>query len=186
MAVPGAYTVKLTARGKTLTQPLNVVKDPGSAGTEADMQAQLGMMLQIRDEVSEIADMVNHLEWVRKEIADRRLRIESDPLRGSATRGKGVQGEDASALAALEKKATPIQNKLEDVTLTGRTEDSFRAPMGLYGKYLNLAGEVSGGGDMKPTDSARAVHKVLQQQLAQIRTEFNELRETNTSTLNER
>jgi photosystem II stability/assembly factor-like uncharacterized protein len=185
MAVPGNYTVKLTAAGKTLTQPLAVVKDPGSAGTEADMQAQLAMMLQIRDEVSEIADMINHLEWTRKEIADLRARIDSDPLRGGAARGKAVQPETASALTALEKKAIAIQNTLEDITLTGRTEDSFRAPMGLYGKYMNLAGEV-GGGDMKPTDSARAVLKVLEQQLAQVRSEFNALRETSTPTLNER
>lgn len=189
LAAPGTYTVRLTTGGKTLTQPLNVLKDPGSSGTDADMHAQLRLLLEIREEVSEVADMINHLEWTRKALADLRAMVESDPRRLTETSsngngpGGGTQAAAPraatviSALAALEERTIAVENALEDVTLTGRTEDSFRAPMGLYGKLGNLAGEVSGGGDLRPTDSAVAVHKELQQQLARVRRELATLRE---------
>ena len=37
---PGNYTVKLSAGGTELSQPLMVKKDPNSSGSESDIQAQ--------------------------------------------------------------------------------------------------------------------------------------------------
>jgi hypothetical protein len=196
LAVPGTYTVRLTAGGKTLTQPLKVLKDPGSAGTEADMQAQARLLLEIREELSEVADMINYLQWTRRSVADIRAMIESEPRRlaaagggsgsaGDVQSGTSRSGSPLSALSVLDESLIGIENKLEDVLLTGRTEDSFRAPMGLYGKFGNLAGEVSGGGALRPTDSAVAVHKELQRQLAQVRHEFKEVREKQIPAFNE-
>src|SRR5439155_9307081 len=48
LAPPGNYTVKLSVGGRELTQPLTVRKDPHSGGTEADLQAQMTMLLDLR------------------------------------------------------------------------------------------------------------------------------------------
>ena len=56
--------------------------------------------------------------------------------------------------------------------------------MGVYGKLGNLAGEVSTG-DQRPTDSAVAVHKELQQQLSRIKRDLAALREKDVSAFNE-
>ena len=45
---PGTYTVKLSAGGAESSQPLVVRKDPNSGGTEADINAQIAMMLDLR------------------------------------------------------------------------------------------------------------------------------------------
>ena len=37
---PGTYSVKLTVNGRDFIQPLTVIKDPHSGGTEADITAQ--------------------------------------------------------------------------------------------------------------------------------------------------
>src|SRR5262249_4323146 len=45
--LPGNYTVRLTAEGKTYTQPLTVALDPRSQATAADLQKQLDFSVQV-------------------------------------------------------------------------------------------------------------------------------------------
>src|SRR2546430_13583417 len=47
LAPPGTYTVKLTADGKEYSQPLKVIKDPHSNGTEGDLQVQTKLMTSL-------------------------------------------------------------------------------------------------------------------------------------------
>ncbi|HEV2672343.1 MAG TPA: hypothetical protein VGU74_14720, partial [Gemmatimonadales bacterium] len=44
---PGTYTLRLTALGKTYTQPVTVVNDPRSPATAADVQAQYALQTKI-------------------------------------------------------------------------------------------------------------------------------------------
>ncbi len=46
-AVPGAYQVRVTIDGKTLTQPLKIVMDPRSPATARDLEQQLQLGRQI-------------------------------------------------------------------------------------------------------------------------------------------
>src|SRR4029077_18461829 len=55
---PGTYTVKLVANGQTFAQPLTVRKDPNTAGSEADIQAQTKAMLEIRDTMNDLARLI--------------------------------------------------------------------------------------------------------------------------------
>src|SRR5436190_1408255 len=50
---PGTYTVKLSVGGRDYTQPLRVLKDPHSAGTEADIAAQQTMLAAVRRDLDE-------------------------------------------------------------------------------------------------------------------------------------
>ena len=50
---PGTYSVKLTVNGRDFTQPLTVIKDPHSGGTEADIAAQNTLLLDIRREMDQ-------------------------------------------------------------------------------------------------------------------------------------
>src|SRR5207247_74799 len=47
LAPPGTYTVKLTVEGKEYTQPLKVLKDPHSNGSEGDIQIQTRLMTSL-------------------------------------------------------------------------------------------------------------------------------------------
>jgi hypothetical protein len=65
---PGSYSVRLSigdsappAAAVTLTQALTVLKDPNTAGTDSDVQAQSRLALAIRAEQDSAARMINQL-----------------------------------------------------------------------------------------------------------------------------
>ena len=68
LAPPGTYTVKLAIGGREFTQPLTVRKDPHSGGTEADIQAQMTVLTELRDGVNTTVDAINQLEYVRAQV----------------------------------------------------------------------------------------------------------------------
>ncbi|HEU5175674.1 MAG TPA: hypothetical protein VFT96_13040 [Gemmatimonadaceae bacterium] len=94
LALPGRYTVRLTAGGITTTQPLIVRPDPRSVAdgvTEAVLAAQLEHNLRARDLVSDMNHLVADVQAARKAAA--------------------AESEQAKALAALEARlvAEPVR-----------------------------------------------------------------------------
>ena len=69
-AVPGAYTVRLEAAGRTLTRELKIVKDPRSEASDADLDEQLDLLLRLRDRISETNDAINELRRVRRQVRE--------------------------------------------------------------------------------------------------------------------
>src|SRR5438874_4490702 len=65
---PGTYTVKLSVNGRDYTQPLSVRKDPHSGGTEADIEAQHRVLLDLSRDLDSATDVVNSIEQVRSQI----------------------------------------------------------------------------------------------------------------------
>jgi hypothetical protein len=64
-APPGAYTVKLSAGGRELTQPLTVSKDPNSGGSEAEIEAQMHLLFDLREFGT---DLQPFLFWDRRAV----------------------------------------------------------------------------------------------------------------------
>lgn len=181
LVVPGTYTVTLKAAGKELSQPLTVLADPGSGGTMEGMQAQTAFGLQLRSDISTVADAINSLEWTRRQLIDFRTMITSDSqfaaMRSGADGGAPPAKVLVEAINQVEKQLITTQDKLEDTNLTGYIEDSFRAPMGIYGKLNNLAGHIiETGADMRPTDQQVEVRADLMKQLDAARKEMDDLK----------
>jgi photosystem II stability/assembly factor-like uncharacterized protein len=175
-AAPGTYTVKLMAGGTEQTQTLKVLRDPNSIGTDAGLQAEISFLLDVRNEVNQVADMINDLEWTRRHLQDLIAQLREDKNAASALK----------AVCDLEQKATAIESVLEDVTLTGRVSDSFRAPMGLHGKLAFLARALmDGGSDLPPTNQEVEVNNELKQRLAEVAARYKELRDKDIPTLNQ-
>jgi photosystem II stability/assembly factor-like uncharacterized protein len=154
---PGRYTVKLNVGDKSFTQPIEILRDPGSLGSEADIDAQVKFLLQVRSELSDLGSMINHLERTRRQVEDL-PHVLSGPKAADA----------AKAAKEFEDKVVAAEGLLFDVHLTGQIEDSFRHPMMLYGKLANLDAELGGSGaDLPPTDQQIAVNKELAEKLDQ-------------------
>jgi hypothetical protein len=85
--VPGSYTVRLAAGGKTMTQPLTVLIDPREAKdgvTIADLREQFQHNMRVRDMVSEVNQLVANVESARQRLknaggaaADTLLRLDA-------------------------------------------------------------------------------------------------------------
>ncbi len=170
LAVPGTYSVQLEVNGQTFTQPLVVRKDPSSTGTLDDINQQVGMSLEIRDNLSEVVDMINEVEWIRKQVLDLNDRLEGqDQYSAVVTAGK-----------ALDSTLIEFEQNLFQMRLTGGGQDVFRNPAKLYARlgFLYADVETSWGGvgsDWAPTQQAREVHDLLKGRLRDYQGRFTTL-----------
>src|SRR5205085_9231818 len=55
IVLPGDYSVKVKIDGQAYTQKLTIMPDPKSPGSEADLQASVKMLLQIREDISKVS-----------------------------------------------------------------------------------------------------------------------------------
>src|SRR5262249_54540267 len=65
-AAPGTYTVRLTASGRTVQQPLVVARDPRIAASDADLARQLALARQIQAERVRVAEALLEADGLRK------------------------------------------------------------------------------------------------------------------------
>ena len=170
---PGTYTVKLSVGGKDLSQTLVVKKDPNTAGTERDIQAQLKLLGEIRDEISSVADMINQLEVVRKQVEDLQTKVASD------------KGAEPVATAAKEfyKKIIAVEDNLYELSRTGRGSDTYRGPSRLVAKLLYLLRNTEKA-DFPPTTQQTARNVELKAQVAASQTQCDGLLKTDLPAFN--
>ncbi len=159
LAPPGTYTVKLSVDGREFTQPLTVRKDPHSGGTEADIQAQITMLLDLRRDLERAADLVHEIELVRSQI-EQLTRVVED-------------AEIETAADALTEKFVALEQNLLELRLTGRARRSWGSK--LVAKLLYLANQLASG-DFQPTDQQREVQMLLEERLTSYQSQLGELR----------
>jgi hypothetical protein len=172
LMVPGTYTVRLTAGGKTLSAPLTVLADPHSLGTPATLKAEEAFESQVIGEVDQVSDMIEHLEWVRQQVATLRTRYGSDPSLEALV-------DEATKLA---ERATAIEGKLIDVYLTDGHEDLNRHPSQLYQKLTALYDKNQA--DQGPTAADVEVNRFFRDWMEKSKTELDKFA-TDVSAFNE-
>lgn len=149
LAVPGKYQVRVTADGQSQTQPFTLVEDPRVASTQADLQQQFDLAIQVRDKTSQANEAVITVRKVRDQIADR-----------------AQKASDASITAA----ADALKQKLTDVeeAIYQTKNRSGQDPLNFAIKLNNKIGHISGvieDADYKPTDQTYAAFKELSGEL---------------------
>lgn len=155
LVLPGKYTVRLNAGAKTLTTSLTVLADPHSLGTPASLRAEEAFKTELIGEINQVADMIEHLEWVREQIATLDRRYKGDPAEQAVV--------DASK--SLEDGSMTIEGKLIDIHLTDGNEDLNRNPSELYQKLTALYEKNEA--DQGPTADELAVNRFYQQWIEQ-------------------
>ena len=173
IAAPGSYSVRLKVDGQPFVQPLTVVSDPRSPGTEADIQLSVKTLLKIRDNISHVSDSVNQLEWLRKqlEVIQTMLRPgkppeksppvivedgdedEPEPPAAPARVLSDVEEQQRVQLLAaaenLDKKLQTTESRLVSRALRNSDDKYFVEADGVYLDLMWLNAEVgTGGGDV--------------------------------------
>jgi photosystem II stability/assembly factor-like uncharacterized protein len=165
---PGTYTIRLTVDGRTTTRTLTVLKDPHSAGSVQDIQAQVAFGLKVRGDIDDVARMIDRLEWTKTQLTSLQELLKTD---STARSGAGATADSLiHAAALLHDSATAVESALFDVHLTGAREDAFRNPVKLYGRLSALNTDLlAAGQDFPPTDQQEQVRQLLEQRLASAR-----------------
>jgi photosystem II stability/assembly factor-like uncharacterized protein len=173
IVAPGSYSVRLTVDGQSFVQPLTVQSDPRSPATAADIAASVSTLLRIRDDISHVADTVNRIEWLRKqlEVVDTMLRParkhetvqapiaedgdepdEDPPSAGPRSVAAAEAEQKTKMLAAaeeLDRKLQALESTLVSSALRNSDDKYFVEPYGAYLNLIWLDAEVgTGGGDV--------------------------------------
>jgi photosystem II stability/assembly factor-like uncharacterized protein len=173
IAAPGKYTVRLKAEGQSYTQPLTILADPHSPGSSSDIQQSVKTLMQIREDISQVSDTVNQIEWLRKqlEVVQTMLRPAKKVDKDSAPVVEAGDEEDeeptpapppplteeqAAKKAALLKSSEGLDKRLQQVEhqlvappLLNSDDKYFVEADRVYLNLIWLNAEVgTGGGDV--------------------------------------
>ena len=205
IVAPGKYTVRLKVEDQTYTQPLTILRDPHSPGSDADIDLSVKTLLRIRGGISHAADTVNQIEWLRKqlEVIETMLRppkkkegdkqvFDEDDDEGDEPADAPPQALDEArakhkaellkAAEDLDKKLQTIEHRLASPALLNSDDKYFVEP---YKVYLNLiwlnaevgtgGGDVAGGADFAPTDNQLELLKTFEAELAAVDVDYQKL-----------
>lgn len=148
LVVPGTYRVQLKVGEQTFTEPLEIRQDPRVTTSQADLEAQRDLLLDIRDKLSQMHDAVVAMRDARRQIEawEHRLQANTHP----------AMLEMASQ---IKEKIRTIEDKLivsaEDYSMANRFY-----PTRLNGKLAGLVAVVNSA-DAAPTQQTRDVFDVV-------------------------
>lgn len=147
--IPGTYTVRLSADGKTQDQTMTVLPDPKTPGSATDMRAAVDLALKLRHDFGRAGDEI---------VA---LRALDASLQNSAV--KASRPDTTAAIAALRSSADASLDALYIASAQNPT-DVLRSPPGLYERIANAAQGLIGN-DYPPTEGQAALAALVESQL---------------------
>ena len=165
-AVPGTYKARLTVNGTSSETEFEIVKDPRTSGTVADIREQFEFSIAVRDKLTETHQAIKRIRTSREQIN----RV-TEPMKGK---------EEFKAINDQAKQILDGMKKIEEAlyqTKNRSGQDPLNFPVRLNNKLAALAGEVDGS-DYEPTHQVRAVYSEvtgkIDEQLNALKKVFNE------------
>lgn len=163
----GTYTVRLSAAGKTLTQPLELLPDPNARASADGLKAQDVLARDVMRDLDSAVTTINGVEIARGQLAAVKGALSADEKAGDLR----------AATDSLDQKFVALEEKLFQVRVTGRGQDALRWPEGIAEKLVYLGGSVMGSDD-PPTDSEREVSALLRVRLRDAQAKIDQLMKT--------
>jgi len=153
LALPGDYQVKLTVGGKSQTAPLHLAIDPRTKGSEAALQKQFNLAMQVNDRISQLHQAVNEIRDLRSQTQTLHKRFGDDQRLKPAF----------AAADDLDHKMSEIEQKLIQVNMKG-SEGNLAFP-NMLNEQLETFSHTIEAGDTEPTKPQFDVFKTLSTQL---------------------
>jgi photosystem II stability/assembly factor-like uncharacterized protein len=177
LALPGKYSVRLNAAGKSVEVPLEVRLDPRVRTSQVDLEKQFELRRNIQMRLTEISDTVNQIRDLRAQLQALRKRLGEQGSDGGSRRSLTTAAEE------LEKKVTPVEEELIQVKLRS-SQDSLNYPLKVDGKLAELASFVESA-DAAPTQQSSELFEVLSGQVAAQLAHWNEIAARDTPAFND-
>jgi photosystem II stability/assembly factor-like uncharacterized protein len=169
VALPGDYAVRVTANGRSETQPFRIEKGPLlTSVSQADLRKQFRLAMQVQDKFSQADEMVIAIRGINQQM---RLRL--------------GQSKDAMLIETarnLSEQFTEIEEALYQVQ-NRSSKDPIRYPIKLNNQLAALERVVETG-HCRPTDSSYLVFQELSTQLSSLQKRLQRLLERDLVKLN--
>src|SRR5438270_4165606 len=167
-AVPGTYTVKLTAAGQTYTQTCEIKKDPRLQTTAEEFQKQMALSLKIRDKLTETHNALAQIRDVKRQLGDLLTRVGDQP---NAKPVVDAGRELNAKLSAVEEELYQTKNQ--------SSQDPLNFPIKLNNKLAAL-GSIVGSADSQPTEQS---YQLYDEMAAKIDAQLQRLNQVMTADL---
>ena len=165
MAPPGTYHVLLKLGEEVMSKKLEVIKDPHSEGTLADIRLQNELMKKIYDDLNITANYINSMEIARRQLLDLKSIL-------SNTNQKEVL---IALVDSLALDFLNLEKKLIQLKATGTGQDDVRFKKMIGEKLAYLGGNVPNA-DFRPADSYYEVYELLSDRLKEVGVQFEKLK----------
>jgi hypothetical protein len=162
-AIPGMYKAKLTVNDKSFETDFEIVKDPRTEGTTADIKEQFDFLIQVREKLSETHNAIKKIRTTRDQ-----LNRVVDPLKGK---------DDMKDVTDMAKAINDDMKKIEETlyqTKNKSNQDPLNFPIRLNNKLAALSSEADGS-DFKPTDQVRIVYREVTSKIDEQLTVLNKI-----------
>lgn len=170
--IPGRYTIKLTAMGKSLSEPLQVNIDPTITTSQSDLEKQFELAVKISDRISQTHETVSHIRYIRAQLQSLQDRLSGAP-----------QSEQVlSSARNIGEKISNVEDALIQVHKTAE-KDSFNYGGRLNDMFIALHEYVEQA-DVAPTAATYEVFDYLDQQLQQQLASWRSISDTDISAFN--
>jgi hypothetical protein len=161
-AVPGTYTARLTASGKTETTTLKLLPDPRSTVSQEALEEQLRFALQVREAITDLTRTAEQLRNVRRQIAAR-----NDLLKKDSKAADLIKSSEE-----LLKKVEAIEERLHNPKAEIAYDVlAMKGGAKLYSRLSPYFDFVKGG-DGPPTQGMRDVFAALRKDLDGLKGEW--------------
>ena len=164
-AVPGEYEVELAVGTDTIRQSFEVLKDPRSTVSVADIQQQFDFVHDINTKVTEAHTAIQEIREIRKQLKHFTSRWKGDEEKEALI---DASNEIDSIMTSVEKELYQTQNK--------SAQDPLNFPIKLTNKLAHL-NSLMGMGDFPPTAQAITVKNELVQAIDEQLAIFNAVKE---------
>ena len=141
-AAPGKYQAKFTMGKDSVWVPFVIKPNPNYAITEADYDAQLAFLLQVRDKFNQVQISIKDIRTVRGQITDFTSRIEGENTK-----------EIKKMADSIQKQLTSIEEALYQ-TKSKSGQDVLNFPIRINDKLAGLYG-VAASGQNAPSKQAQ-------------------------------
>jgi photosystem II stability/assembly factor-like uncharacterized protein len=127
--MPGAYTVRLTAGGKTMNEPLKIVMDPRVKTSRTDLEQQFSVSKSIYDDTMKATAAIHEITVLRQQLkakakegpvadADASIQAKLDKIVGAERAGRGGGGRGAPAgpatLGTVRTQLARIEHEIQN------------------------------------------------------------------------
>jgi len=160
---PGAYSVKLTVEGSSVTTSLEVRPDPRLAVPATALEEQIKFAREVQDRVCRLTALVGQIRSVREQVQARSAALKDSPRAAEWT--KAAQDLVAKCDALEDKVHSPKAQVEYDILAKGARLDSRLAPL--------LSHATNGSG--APTQGMREVFAGQSQELERYEAEWKAL-----------
>jgi len=147
-ALPGEYEVELNVDGNIQNTTLEVLKDPRSSSSMADLKEQFDFLISVRDKLSETNNAIKDIRSAREQIKQATSKMKGDEFMDVKTLSDSVLAE----MKEIEEALYQTKNQSR--------QDPLNYPIKLNNKLGHL-NSLMAVGDFKPTDQAIAFKKEI-------------------------